>query len=81
MRGRTTYIFHERDDNLALCPISHFLALAFADAAFDSSQIRSVEDIFRIDVPTYRNILQIKWKPKMLDVPVFRRTDRAQLGI
>ena len=43
MRGRTTYIFHERDDNLALCPISHFLALAFTDDAFDSSQIRSVE--------------------------------------
>jgi Protein of unknown function (DUF3435) len=28
---RTTYIFHERDDNLALCPVSHFLALAFTD--------------------------------------------------
>jgi hypothetical protein len=56
---RTTYIFHERDDNLALCPVSHFLALAFADGAFDASEIRSPEDVYRISVPSYRNSYQI----------------------
>ena len=80
-QARTTYIFHERDDNLALCPISHFLALAFADDAFESSEIRSSEDIYRIFVPCHRNSYQIKWKPQILDIPVFRRTDRNRLGV
>lgn len=31
----TTYVIHEQDDNLAFCPIIHFLAIAFADNAFD----------------------------------------------
>jgi hypothetical protein len=78
---RTTYIFHERDDNLALCPVSHFLALAFADDAFDASEIRSPEDVYRIPVPSYRNSYQIKWKSQILDVPIFRRTDRHQFGV
>ncbi|KAL9083196.1 MAG: hypothetical protein Q9159_005918 [Coniocarpon cinnabarinum] len=33
----TTYLFHEREDNLALCPILHFLALALADQAFEAA--------------------------------------------
>jgi Protein of unknown function (DUF3435) len=80
MSSRTTYIFHERDDNLTLYPISHFRALALADDAFDSSQIQFKQDVCRINVPEYRNSLQIKWKPRMLDVPVFRRKDHSQLG-
>lgn len=79
-RDRTTYIFHERDDNLALCPILYFLALAFTDDAFDSGQIRSVEDIFRDYVPLYCKSLKIRWKPQMLDVPVFRRADCTLFG-
>jgi uncharacterized protein DUF3435 len=63
-------IFHERDDNLALCPISHFLALA--DDAFEAQGIDSPEDIFRIAVPSYRNSLRIRWKPDMLDISSHR---------
>ena len=40
-----TYIFHE-DDNLTLCPILQFLALAFADDAFEAPNIKSPEHIF-----------------------------------
>ncbi|OJD23960.1 hypothetical protein ACJ73_04688 [Blastomyces percursus] len=69
----TTYIFHERDDNLALCPISHFLALALADGAFEAHGINSVEDVFRIRVQASRNSLQLRWKQSMLNVPIFRR--------
>ncbi|TPX19903.1 hypothetical protein DIZ76_017697 [Coccidioides immitis] len=77
----TTYIFHERDDNLALCAISHFLALALADQAFEAQGINSSNDIFQIAVPPYRNSLQLRWKPDILDVPVFRRTIRTAQGI
>jgi Protein of unknown function (DUF3435) len=33
---RTIYIFHERDDHLALCPISYLIALALVDEAFEA---------------------------------------------
>ena len=79
--SRTTYIFHERDDNLALCPISHFLALALADDAFEARGIKSVEDVLRIQVPAPRNSLQLKWKPQMLNIPVFRRAVNTAEGI
>ncbi|OJD21830.1 hypothetical protein ACJ73_06825 [Blastomyces percursus] len=77
----TTYIFHERDDNLALCPVSHFLALALADDAFDARGINSVEDVLRIRVTAPRNSLHLKWKPHMLNIPVFRRAVHAAEGI
>ncbi|PGH23708.1 hypothetical protein AJ80_02314 [Polytolypa hystricis UAMH7299] len=77
----TTYIFHEQHDNLALCPISHFLALALADQAFEAQGINSSEDVFRIAVPSYRNSLQLRWKSEMLDVPVFRRAVHTAQGM
>ncbi|EDN08847.1 hypothetical protein I7I51_00505 [Histoplasma capsulatum] len=78
---RTTYIFHERDDNPALCPISHFLSLALADRAFEAQGINTPEDIFRIEVPPYRNSLQLRWRPEMLDIPIFRRTYHTAHGV
>ncbi|KAI9779773.1 MAG: hypothetical protein M1816_003352 [Peltula sp. TS41687] len=42
-----TYVIYEQDDNLAICSIIHFLAIAFADNAFDSEKISKPEDIFR----------------------------------
>ncbi|OJD24725.1 hypothetical protein ACJ73_03904 [Blastomyces percursus] len=77
----TTYIFHERDDNLALCPILHFLALALADRAFEAQGINSPEDIFHIEVPPYQNSLQLRWRSGMLDIPVFRRTVHTAHGV
>ncbi|OJD27699.1 hypothetical protein ACJ73_00909 [Blastomyces percursus] len=79
--SRTIYIFHERDDNLALCPVSHFLALALADDAFDAKCINSVEDVLCIRVTAPRNSLHLKWKPNMLNIPVFRRAVHTAEGI
>ncbi|OAX85254.1 hypothetical protein ACJ72_00376 [Emergomyces africanus] len=81
---RTTYIFHKQDNNLTLCPVSHFLALALADDAFDARGINSVEDVLRIQVMTPRNSLHLKWKPHMLNIPVFSRaihtTERIRIS-
>ncbi|OJD22154.1 hypothetical protein ACJ73_06498 [Blastomyces percursus] len=77
----TTYIFHERDDNLALCPISHFLALAPADGAFEAQGINSVEDVFRIRVQAPRNSLQLRWKQSMLNVLIFCRAMHTTEGV
>ncbi|QSS59407.1 hypothetical protein I7I51_08842 [Histoplasma capsulatum] len=71
----------ERDDNLALCAISHFLALALADRAFEAQGIDSPEDILRIEVPPYRNSLQLRWRSEMLDIPIVRRTYHTAHGV
>jgi hypothetical protein len=53
--------------------------LALADDAFMARGIQSAADIFRIEVPGHRNSLQLKWKPEVLNVPIFRRaTHTAQ---
>ncbi|KAH0545274.1 hypothetical protein FGG08_000573 [Glutinoglossum americanum] len=77
----TTYLFHKRDGNLALCPILQFLALAFADDAFEAEGVYSLEDIFRLNIEAPRNSLQLKWKHLRLDSPIFRRTVRISDGI
>ncbi|KAI9854148.1 MAG: hypothetical protein M1813_001355 [Trichoglossum hirsutum] len=43
--SRPKFMFHERDDNLAFCPILYVLALAFADNAFASEWINCLEDL------------------------------------
>ncbi|KAN0071789.1 Protein of unknown function (DUF3435) domain containing protein [Elaphomyces granulatus] len=65
-RNKTAYIFHERDDNLALCP---------------ARGINSVEDVLRIQVTAPRNCLHLKWKPHMLNIPVFRQAIHTAEGI
>ncbi|EEQ88960.2 FluG domain-containing protein [Blastomyces dermatitidis ER-3] len=81
MKGKTTYIFHEQDDNLAICPVSHFLALALAADTFEARGISSIEDVFRIQVQAPRNSIQLKSKSNILDVPVFHRAVRTAQGV
>ena len=75
-----TYIFHE-DDNLALCPVLQFLALAFADDAFEAPNLKSPEHIFQLKVEHPRESLQLRWKDSMLETPIFRRAVRTPSGI
>jgi hypothetical protein len=52
-----------------------------ADDAFLARGIESAADIFRIEVPAHRNSLQLKWKPEVLDIPIFRRTVYTAQGL
>ena len=36
------------------CPILHILSLAFADNAFDSDDIQSVQDIYNHTIPDFK---------------------------
>ncbi|KAI9763720.1 MAG: hypothetical protein M1839_006318 [Geoglossum umbratile] len=67
------FVFHERDDNLAFCPILHVLGLAFADDAFASEWINCPEDLQTFQVPSHLQSLPLQWKESMLEIPVFRR--------
>jgi Protein of unknown function (DUF3435) len=76
-----TYIFHEWDDHLALCPISHLTALVLVDEAFQALEIQSAQDVYQFECPEHRCSLQLKRKPAMYDTPIFRRTAHTAEGI
>ncbi len=51
------------------------IVLAILDDAFES-QIRSIEDIFRLRVRAPRKSLQLRFKKSMLGIPIFRQAVR-----
>jgi hypothetical protein len=61
--------------------IDHFLSLAILDDAFETDFIRSTEDIFKIRVEPPRRSLQIKFKVKVLNVPVCRQPVSTSAGM
>lgn len=68
---RTSYMFWQRDDSLAFCPITMFLSLAFADGAIDAKTgIHSPADLFSKKVPRGLNALRIPWEPGVEKKPV-----------
>lgn len=79
---RPKFVFHERDDNLALCPIAHVLALAFADNAFRSDWLRDPEDLYLFGIDSTRQLrgIPLEWKQEMLDVPLLRRDTASKIA-
>ena len=74
------YLFHE-DTNLAFCPITHFLALAFADEAFAAPDLVSPEQLFKLNVIAGLNEQPLPWKKSMRNIPLFRRSVRTKDGV
>lgn len=52
------FVFYEHDC-LMFCPILHMLALAFADNAFNSDNIKCAQDIYNITILDFKNSLQL----------------------
>lgn len=82
MYHRPKFTFHERDDNLAFCPILHVFALAFADQAFESEYLQRPQDLHSFRVNDDRGLLGIplEWKSSMLEMPVFRKATDSTEG-
>jgi hypothetical protein len=76
---RTTFLFHEEDDPI-FCPITHMLALAFADNAFEAPSLKSAKDIFKLKIRRPFNSVQLMWKESMLKTPIFRQAVRCADG-
>ena len=68
---RNTFIFHETPQ-LALCPVTLFLANALLDSAFKVPTLCSAEPFYRLRVESGLNEQVIPWKDAILDEPVFR---------
>jgi hypothetical protein len=69
---------HE-DSQLAYCPITHILALAFVDDAFDSPQL-TPEFVCQLKVPKRLHSLPLRWKKSKLNVPLFRQPVQTEYG-
>ena len=55
------------------------LALALLDEAFESN-IKSVEDFYRLRVRPPRRSLECRWKQELLSTPIFRQAVREESG-
>ncbi|MCJ1252196.1 hypothetical protein MMC30_009443, partial [Trapelia coarctata] len=75
------YVLYERDDNLALCPVLHFLAVTFADQAFTAFNFISPEALYQIKVEEPRHTIELKWYPQKKDMCIFRRAKKGFAGI
>jgi hypothetical protein len=53
--------------------VAHLLVIVFHDDAFEAKGPNSVEQVFSFAVDGPVNSTQLKWKPKMLAVPIFRQ--------
>ena len=56
------------------------LAIAFHDNAFEARGLDSVEQVFAFVIDGPINSTQLKWKPEMLTVPIFRQATRSNDG-
>jgi hypothetical protein len=49
------------------------LALAFADNTFKKKGAQRLEDLYSFEIPHFKELLSIQWKPEIRETPVFRR--------
>ena len=63
-----------------MCPITQFLALAFADNAFEAESIKSPDQIFGLDIEEPIECIQLKWKRSRLQTPIFRQAVKTVDG-
>ncbi len=71
-----TYVLHEQDDNLTLCSMLHFLALAFFDNVFRASNLDCFKTISQIKILKSRQVIQLEWKDNILNKCIFRRAEK-----
>jgi hypothetical protein len=62
------------------CLITHFIALAVSDDAFEDPHLTSVDSVFKLRVEGPVQCLPLRWKRDMLKVPVFRHPVRTKDG-
>lgn len=75
----TTFLFYEAD-MLNFCPITHLLALAFADDAFEAPSLKSTQYIFKLFIPKPLSCVKLEWKEEKRKIPLFRQAVRSTDG-
>jgi len=67
-----TFLYHS-NPHLALCPVTVFIATAFADEAFALPGLQTPQQLLNLKIPEGLNELHIPWTPAVLDTPIFRQ--------
>ena len=76
---RKEFTFYEGAD-LVICPIIPFLALAFADDAFEAN-ITTPTEIYDLEIPIRKSRMHLKWKMKWAERPIFRDVEATSTGV
>jgi hypothetical protein len=64
------------DSQLAYCPITYIVALAFCDNAFENDRL-TPELIWRITVLKRLHVLPLRWKKTKLKTPLLRGAEQT----
>lgn len=62
-----------------MCPVLHFLALAFADQAFLNPHLTPA-NLRKVSVPAHQGKVKIPFKGSILDKPIFRAIEENGAG-
>ena len=57
--------------------LDHFISLAMYDDAFEAESAKDVQNMFWVKMPPGKPSLTLKWKRRVLDLPVFREPLRG----
>ncbi len=74
---RKTLVIGGGDDDPLFSLLDHFISLALYDDAFEATYAKNVENMFWVKIPPGRKSLTLKWKRRVLDLPVFREPLRG----
>jgi hypothetical protein len=77
--SRKEFTFYEGAD-LVICPIIPFLALAFADDAFEAN-VTTPKEIYDLVIPVRKPRMHLKWKTKWAEHPIFHNVKVTSTGV
>ena len=75
--SRKTLVIDGEDDNPIFFPLDHFISLTIYDDAFETKSAKDVQNRFWVKMPPSKPSLILKWKRRVLDLPVFREPLRG----
>ncbi|KAA6415050.1 MAG: hypothetical protein FRX48_01801 [Lasallia pustulata] len=65
------------EDDPLFSLLGHFISLAVHDDAFEATYAKNIENMIRVKRSSGRKSLTLKWKSRVLDLPVFREPLRS----
>ena len=73
---RTIFLFTGVTDPI-FCAITRVLALAFVDDALEAPSLKTMEQIYTLEVKDPVRCIHLRWKASILKTPIFRHAVRV----
>lgn len=78
---RKTITLYENHTCPAMCPILHFVAIAFAHNAFHPRLVSAGLTLHNFSSPDGRITIDFAFRDDILEIPIFRRSTRSLEGV